>query len=451
MRFLLWATVVAGVAASLALSYGIATQAFTVGSQPDGAVYFYLQPFSVRAMAVFAAASALTAALLCASERVIDRREWLAVLLWFVAAIAIEGLICSLAPFRFEQIFLSDGANAFNSVARRYDPATMLGEFEHIRKDWPPHGQSNMPGKSVFVSVLRHASKRADILPWLVVVVSNLGGVLLYALARDLLNDRRTALYALALYVVVPGKMFYFPLLNTVTPVAVLLSAWLLVRWLRTSNLVYAACCGVSIYLIAFWEPLGLVIGLLFGALMASAIARGAIRPATLLWQGAAALAAFAAVYAVMVVQYRFDLLPIVRLLAADASRFNVDAQRPYDAWVRLNLADFLVGLGACQAVLFVGALGDGLTRAGDATRRLAEPVVVFVLGLVAVVVATDLIGVNRGEVVRLWIFLACIGQIPAAYVCARLDSRLAFVLVLTATLLHDALGTAMIGFILPG
>jgi hypothetical protein len=89
--------------------------------------------------------------------------------------------------------------------------------------------------------------------------------------------------------------------------------------------------------------------------------------------------------------------------------------------------------------------------RGSGILRRLSEPIVVTVLGLAAVVAVTDLIGINRGEVVRLWIFLACLAQIPAAYVCARLESRWAIVLVVAATLLHDALGTDMIGFILPG
>ena len=63
---------------------------------------------------------------------------------------------------------------------------------------------------------------------------------------------------------------------------------------------------------------------------------------------------------------------------------------------------------------------------------------------------ATDLIDLNRGEVTRLWIFLACFFQVPAAYVRARLRSRVALMLVLGTTLLQNALGTAMIGFIVP-
>ena len=48
-------------------------------------------------------------------------------------------------------------------------------------------------------------------------------------------------------------------------------------------------------------------------------------------------------------------------------------------------------------------------------------------VSVLAMVGVADAIGVNRGEVVRLWIFLACLAQIPAAYVCRRLGSAFAF------------------------
>jgi hypothetical protein len=106
--------------------------------------------------------------------------------------------------------------------------------------------------------------------------------------------------------------------------------------------------------------------------------------------------------------------------------------------------------MGVCQAVVFWAALVDGFRR-GDTWRdSLTQPMTVLCLGMAAVLLATDAIGVNRGEVIRLWIFLACFFQIPAAYVCARLDSRAAMVLVIAVTVLQATLGTAMIGFILP-
>jgi hypothetical protein len=101
--------------------------------------------------------------------------------------------------------------------------------------------------------------------------------------------------------------------------------------------------------------------------------------------------------------------------------------------------------------VLFFAALWDGLARWNEQPRSDATISIVLSCGaILAMVAAADLIGVNRGEVSRLWIFLACFWQIPAAYVCRRLDSALAFNLVLLTTLLQNTLGTAMIAFIVP-
>ena len=63
---------------------------------------------------------------------------------------------------------------------------------------------------------------------------------------------------------------------------------------------------------------------------------------------------------------------------------------------------------------------------------------------------ALDFAGVNRGEVIRLWIFLACLFQVPAAYVCVLLQSRMAFAIVLMLTIVQSALATATFGFIVP-
>jgi len=77
-------------------------------------------------------------------------------------------------------------------------------------------------------------------------------------------------------------------------------------------------------------------------------------------------------------------------------------------------------------------------------------PIVALSLSLGGVLLAIDLSGVNRGEVTRLWIFLECFFQIPAAYACTRLHSRTALMLILGTTLLQGALGASMIAFVLP-
>ena len=93
---------------------------------------------------------------------------------------------------------------------------------------------------------------------------------------------------------------------------------------------------------------------------------------------------------------------------------FNVKAERPYSIWIWENLREFLFGAGVAQVVLVPAALMAGLWRAGRWKERLTDPITVVSVGVLTVLLAIDLIGVNRGEVIRLWIFLACFFQIPA-------------------------------------
>ena len=252
-------------------------------------------------------------------------------------------------------------------------------------------------------------------------------------------------------FLFVPGKLYFFPLLNTVTPVLAIASACLLMRWLRTRHAAYAALFGATLYALILFEPLPLVMGLLFGGLTLLSLWKRDLAWTPWLWQGAVAVMAFAAVYALFVARFDFDLFETLREAHADAAAFNVNAKRPYQIWVRQNLLDFGFGVGVCQTLVFCAVLGDTIRRAAASRRELARPIAVLGLGLAGVLLVTDLLGLSRGEVTRLWIFLACFFQIPAAYACARLQSRVALIVPLGTTLLQSALGTAMIDFIVPG
>ena len=447
-RRLLWASLLAGSLLSLVVSVGVSTQSIVVGSRDGNWVYGYLQPFNGNTIAVFTFSGAIAFALHAMPSSLVRRHQWLAVLAWLLVGLIVQGLLRSLTPFTFTQIFVSDTANSFYSPTRQYTATALLSEFDRLRRSLPLHAQSNMPGKLILVSGLRFISRRPEIMAWLVVVLSDLGGVLLYLFVRDLFGDRRVALYSLVLYLFVPAKLFFFPLLNAVTPFVVLTCACVLVRWLQTRKPAYAALFGASLYGLMFFEPLPLVMGLLFALLIARALWKGEWK--TPLRQAAIVMIAFAATYAFFVAWFHFDLIATFRQAERDAAAFNAGAQRPYALWVRQNLLEFAFGMGVCQAVVFSGLLCMLVARAVVSTRRLYSPIAVTCFGLAAVLLATDLIGLNRGEVTRLWIFLACFFQIPAAYVCARLRNRAAMMLVLGTTLLEGALGTSMIGFIVP-
>ena len=160
------------------------------------------------------------------------------------------------------------------------------------------------------------------------------------------------------------------------------------------------------------------------------------------------------------VVPVRLHIIDAFRRVAADAAEFNASEGRPYGLWAWRNLVEFCFGAGICQAVLFCVAwlaeasrrrpAADGVRSRVDPRRLLDRPIVTVSIGLVIMLLVLDLAGVNRGEAIRLWIFLACLFQVPAAYVCARLNHRAAIVMVLGVTVLQAALGTAMIGFVVP-
>jgi hypothetical protein len=446
----LWDWLLAGTVASLIVCAGIATQSVTIGSPAGGWVYGYVQPFDVRVPIVSLLTIALAAGLLYSVDPVLARRGWPVVLAWVVVALVLQGLMRSVTPVTFERIFASEGANAFYSVTQRFPARLVLTDFDRVRALWPLHAQSNMPGKLMLVYALSSVTRDPGALAWLVVVVSNCGAAFIYLFVHELFADRRIAIYSAVLYLLVPAKLYFFPLLNTVTPVVVLACAWLLLRWLRTGRFVCAAALGIALFGLVFFEPLPLVIGLLFALFVVRANLLGQISRRRLTAQMGVVVAAWLAAYAALRFLVGFDLASAFAQIGGHAVRFNVDAGRPYSIWIWQNLREFLFGIGACQAIAFCAALVDGLRGRDTWGEKLTRPITVLCAGAAAVLLATDVIGVNRGEVIRLWIFLACFFQIPTAYVCARLGTRAALMLVVAATVLQATLGTAMIGFVVP-
>ncbi len=444
-RRLLWAALFAGSALSLIVSYRVLTLSFVLGSVEGRWVYEYLQRFPRRAFEVLVVVAAMCASAAALPLSLVRRHEWLAVVTWLLVGLAAQGLLRSQTRYSLERMFVSDGSNGFYSAAQQYPAGVALREFDRVRSTFASiHARGNMPGKLMLVHVLERISRRPAVLAWLVVIVSNLGAVLMYLFARDFFHDKVVGLVAVIFYIFAPGKLFFFPVLNTVTPVPILAFAWLWVRWLQSGKAAYAALLGPTLYALAFYEPTPLATGLLFAGVTALAMWKGNLSPRIVVRHAALAILTFAATYVLMLAFFHFDLIATLRQVGADAVEFNA-VHRPYAIWVWRNLLDFAFATGLCQVVLLFAVLGYAIWAG-----RLTEPAAVLCVGLLSVLLAIDVLGVNRGEVVRLWIFLACLFQLPAAYACARLNSRIAVFLVLGTTLIHDALGTAMLGFATP-
>jgi len=434
-----------GALLSAVVCYRMWTKQFVVGSEAGGWVHPYLADFPRYSVRALLRALSVGAVMTTMPLALVKRFQWIVVLVWVGAAFFIQSELRSQTRYSLAQMFVSDGANGFYNPALRYPASAFLSNPESIRDQLPSHSRTNMPGKQMLVSGMTAILRDPAAMAWVTIAISNAGALLMFLFVRELLADPVAAVLAAAFYLFVPSKLYFFPVMNTVTPTLTLLFAVLWQRWARTGSVVYAAAMGAAFYVLVFFEPLPLVMGLLFLIMMLS------LRwPAGMTAAGFAAHAAVAAgvaltVDAAMYAVFRFELLQAFQYAMNDAVAFNQRASRPYAVWVGRNLVDMAFGMGLAQTAVLLATLALAAWA-----RMRNETIVVFSVALAAVVLATDLLGVNRGEVVRLWIFLGCFAQIPAGAACARLNSRTAVAVVLLTSLLQGALGTVMMGFATP-
>jgi hypothetical protein len=442
--------VAAGVLLSLGASAAVATEILVLGSFEGRWFYGYGRSFAALPVIVAAIAAAVAGAALRLPPPRSARAAWLQLALWIVLACGLQALIRTTSLFPLRDLFVSDAANSFYSVSRAHEPEDVLRQFNRIRLQSPLHVQSNMPGKLMLLYALGAISNQPEVLAALVVLVSNLGAVMMFLFVRELFDDPRVALWSAVLYLFVPARLLFFPLMNTVTPAAVLCCAWLLMRWLRTGGAWRAAALGAALYGLAFFEPLPLAIGLAFAALSIRAVARADISADRFILQSAVAAATVVAVSELVHLIFGFELVRAFRQIGGHAVAFNASEDRPYLIWIRTNQEELVFGMGVCQAVVACGAFVFALLRRQSRQDAIRDPLTMLTGGLLAVLITLDLLGINRGEVIRLWIFLACFLQIPVAWACAALNRSAALWLVLACGLLQTAIASFMIRFVVP-
>lgn len=461
-RFL-WNSLLFGTALSLAGAASVAARRLTIGSLEGGWTYPYVGTVDEATLRALALSCLLAGAGMAASWRLLKRfdaggghgvsvpKQWAVIAAWCLLAILIQGVLRSTTPHSVGAIVASDTANSFYSVAVRLNAQSILNRFERRRHTWPLHAHSNLPGKVLVVRALTRVSTQPAVVGWLVIGLSSIGALLMYFFIREASNDRFLAGISAVLYLFTPARLYFAPLLNTVTPVVVLICACLMIQWLNTARAIYAIALGIAVYGMALFEPTALVAGALLSVLLIHRLVSGRLSPDTAALHLCAGLLSFAATYLGMNAWVGFDLFRAFSAVARDAAEFNSTSGRPYAIWVWQNLFDLAYGVGWCQTVLFAAALADGVARWPSRWRLTnTPPIVLICVSVLAMVGVADVIGVNRGEATRLWIFAACLAQIPAAYVCRRLESVFACGLVIIATVVEAAIGMTMIGFIVP-
>jgi hypothetical protein len=431
------------------------------GSTEGGWVYPILAPLTMRPFFVVALLAPCLAFFIHLAGKYIHTHEWTVVSAWIFGGFALQICIRSLAPFGLGNIVLSEDANSFYSVTLRYNPREFLASFHEIAATLPIHAKANMPGKVLLYFLLENFSASPETLGYLIILLSNLGGVLVYLITRKIFDNRVSAVYALILYLLLPAKLFFFPLLNAVTPFFILLPLLFLLLYLESRRTMYLLLEGASLYALVVFEPLPLVLGLVFLALLARGCYRNQINGADLARVVGYVFAAFVACHFLVMGLFSFDVWESFLFAVEDARAFNAEMGRPYGLWVIHNLKDFFFGAGLAASAVFLTyegyLLGKLIWLLAEKESRwprvrvfLAEPETLVTLSLLLVLLITDVIGVNRGETIRLWIFLAVFLQISVAHRCAMWARPWVFASLATLTLLQTAVTISTVGFVIP-
>lgn len=239
--------------------------------------YPYIRPWTVAPFLISLVLIPPLLVLLRMTRKLMLRHEAATICVWCIVGFLAQLLIRSLYPFAIGTIIESPGATSFYTATQQYTAVDLFSHFSRLAGSLPLHARANMPGKILFFFLLEMLTSSTTLIGYLIIVVSNLGGPLVYCLAKQLFADRLSALYAMILYLFLPMKLYFFPLLNTVTPVLVLLSLLLFVQYLSTKQSWYLLALGVSLYFLMLFEPLPFVTGLIFLALLARHAREGSL------------------------------------------------------------------------------------------------------------------------------------------------------------------------------
>jgi hypothetical protein len=444
---------VAGLLVGLAVTVVMTlTRTLEFGSSSGGFVYGYLKPFRFTSVLAFIVIAPLALLTVHFASRNLQRHEVPAVAACLVMGSTAQLLLRRLTPFSMTRITRN---GEFYDTARRYGAGRFLRDYVELAPGLDTHPRANMPGKVLLFDALLPLSTSPAVLSVLLALLSSLGGIGVYVLSRSLFRSKRVALYAMMLYLFLPARLYFLPLLNTVTPLLLLALVIVLVWYLDTGRRSALVLLGGLLYLTAFFEPTPLVLFALFAAV---ALVVGVRRELPL--RDAAALVVlpivvFLLVHACMVWATGFDLFAALAHTRDDATTFNRISGRPYFDFLVPNVREFLVNSGTLASLLAIGSLPLAVRRLRTAVleRRGAvlDPFAVVALAAFATLFVVSLSGISRGEVSRLWIFLSAFMAIAAARMCAALPGPGLFYGVLTATILQVSLTIGPVGFAIQG
>jgi len=211
----------------------VKAKSFVFGSVSGRWVYEYFESTPTIPLWIPILIGILLGLSIFVGSKFIHTQEKATLLACFLSIFIIQVLIYSVYPISLGKIVLSNGATSFYSPAMEYSVFEILNNFTELAPTLPRHARTNMPGKILLFEVFTIFTKSPEIMGILIIGISSLGALLLYGICKQLFRDRQAAFYAFILYGLIPSKTFFLPILNTVTPIFILLCLYLLIIYIR--------------------------------------------------------------------------------------------------------------------------------------------------------------------------------------------------------------------------
>jgi hypothetical protein len=389
------------------------------------------------------------------TERFIDRKPALSLGIWYVIGGVSQVAMRYLYVRPFEEVL---ELNRFADFVKGYSLTDLIRNYNSLSSGYfSPNIRNNMPGKGIMMKLLEGLTGNLVVRGILLVLISNLGAFLIYFICLRLFENRRVAIYASVLYLFLPARIFFLTQPNIITPVFVLTCFFLLLLYLDKCKAVIACLFGVSIYLLVYFEPSPLVLGVVFLAFPIKYLNEDKIKIWDLLRGLLFALAAFMAVFLIFLMMWDYNIASSI-LLKFSTGMDGVSSD-PYLTSLISSLREFFLGMSVAQSIVFLASCVFLAKEISSIRKRLTgngrtliayiqQPFPLLLLSLSLSLITLNLIGVNRVEITRTWIYMMVFVEMCVAFYIDQNCKRITFYLVLACMILQAAFSISAIVYV---